>query len=96
MANAVMLTTIDNPFDPFTEWDEWFSYDLKAGHQTCQYLARISDNSDDLPENIQEEIDIEAMKEIIKNDPIGLYVMIEPNMILNQRKRGSNLANSIG
>ena len=22
-----MLSTIDNPFDPFTQWDEWKRYD---------------------------------------------------------------------
>ena len=36
-----MLTTEDNPFDPFSEFDEWFSFDVDKGYNTCAYLARV-------------------------------------------------------
>ena len=29
----VRITTIDNPFNPFTEWDEWFNFDLQKGYR---------------------------------------------------------------
>ena len=44
----VMLTTIDNPYDPFDQFDEWYSYDMDAGYNTCAYLARVSFTSDSL------------------------------------------------
>lgn len=43
-----MLTTFDNPFDPFTQWDEWFAFDLDAGYHTPGLLDRIAHVSDDL------------------------------------------------
>ena len=42
----VMLTTIDNPYDPFEEFDQWYSYDMDAGYNSCAYLARVSFTSD--------------------------------------------------
>jgi hypothetical protein len=48
-----MLTTTDNPFNPFTEYDEWFAYDVSKGYNTCAYLARIVKSSDELSETAQ-------------------------------------------
>ncbi len=31
---AVRLTTVDNPYDPFTQWDEWYAYDEGKGYAT--------------------------------------------------------------
>ena len=37
-----MITTSDNPFNPFTQWDDWYLYDLQKGYCTCERLARIA------------------------------------------------------
>ena len=39
---AVMLSTIDNPFNPFDDFDSWFHYDIEKGYNSCSYLARIA------------------------------------------------------
>ena len=41
MANEVMLTTIDNPYNPFEQFDLWLLCDKDKGYNTCEYLARI-------------------------------------------------------
>lgn len=68
-----MLTTKDNPFDPFTQFDDWFSYDEQHGYHTCAYLARIAKTSNGLSttENYQE---IErAIDEIVQFNLLGNY-----------------------
>lgn len=74
---AVMLTTIDNPFDPFIEWDEWFQWDTHAGYNTCGLLARFVNTSSELSEEDQLK-DIErAIDSIIELNFDGVYKKIE-------------------
>lgn len=32
------ITTTDNPFNVITEFEEWYSYDIKRGYWTCHML----------------------------------------------------------
>lgn len=70
-----MLTTNDNPFDPFTEFRQWFLYDVKAGYNTCGLIARVSPfNIDDLSPGEQDREMERTVNEIIKNyDVLGIY-----------------------
>lgn len=71
-----MLTTTDNPFDPFTQWDEWYAFDESKGYHTCAYLARITRSSDELSQT-DEELAIEtAIDEIVKLNVLGIYKKI--------------------
>lgn len=68
-----MLTTIDNPFNPFKQYDEWYAYDEEKGYHTCSYLARITKSSDELSQ-ADEDLAIEnAIDEIIKENILGIY-----------------------
>ena len=69
----VMITTIDNPFDPFTQWDQWVQFDERKGYYTCSYLAREVTTSDELSE-ADEALAIEtAIDEIIRLNLTGMY-----------------------
>ena len=51
MANETcMLTTFDNPYNPFTHFDQWFMFDTEKGYNTCAYLGRIARTSDEMTE----------------------------------------------
>ncbi len=65
MSKATMLTTKDNPFDPFTQWDDWRRYDEDKGYYTCQLLARIADTTPELSDADQELAALTAMYEVI-------------------------------
>ncbi len=72
-----MLTTIDNPFNPFTNYDEWYAFDVSVGYNTCAYLARIAKSSDEL--SITDEllsID-KAMNEIVELNILGVYIKVK-------------------
>ena len=43
LTDEFMLTTIDNPFDPFKQFTSWFLYDVEKGYNTCSYLERAID-----------------------------------------------------
>ena len=51
----VRITTEDNPFDPFTEWNEWYFYDLSKGYSTCERLDRLAKTSSELSDEINDE-----------------------------------------
>ena len=36
-----LLTTSDNPWDPFTNFDEWNQYDTECGYNTWQRIERL-------------------------------------------------------
>lgn len=69
----VMLTTIDNPYDPFTEFDEWFAYDEGKGYHTCQYLGRIARSTENFLMEDEQKYAEEAIDEIIKYNILGIY-----------------------
>lgn len=68
MANECKLTTFDNPFDPFEQFDSWRMFDIEKGHYTCEYLARIAKISDNMSEKEYDEEIERAIDEIIKYD----------------------------
>ena len=72
-SNNCMLTTIDNPFNPFDDFTSWFLFDSEKGYNSCGKVMRIAKLSDDLTEK-EEDLEIErAIDEIIKYDPLDIY-----------------------
>ena len=55
MSNDVMLTTYDNPFNPFEQFSSWFLFDVEKGYNTCAYLDRIARTSDQLSDTENDE-----------------------------------------
>jgi len=68
-----MLTTVDNPNNPFTHFDEWYAWDEAAGYHTTGYLARIVITSDELSEADQSLAIEEAIDEIVEMNVLGVY-----------------------
>lgn len=67
------LTTIDNPFDPFKQFDSWFLFDVEKGYNSCDYLGRIAKLSDELSDEENETENERAIDEIISNDFRSIY-----------------------
>lgn len=68
-----MLTTTDNPFDPFTQFEDWLSYDEDAGYFSNQYLARVAHYSPEQSDTDQELAIEQAIDEIVKENILGIY-----------------------
>lgn len=70
MEKDSMLTTFDNPFNPFTEFDRWWKEDLLLGHNCCGLLANESNVSDVSSDEVNDKAIIEAMERIVKREPM--------------------------
>ena len=82
MQYSCMLTTIDNPYNPFDvdEFRLWFLYDVRNGYNCCGRLDRIANIDSDM---MQSEIDIEierAIDEIVKYDFTNTYIKVKQEL----------------
>lgn len=71
-----MLSTKDNPYDPHTQWDEWYTFDEAKGYNTCGLLDRFLFSSLELSEADQDAAIEAAMDEIIELNPTGNLVKV--------------------
>jgi hypothetical protein len=72
-----MLTTIDNPFDPWTQFDSWYTWDEAAGYHTSSFLARVIRTSTVLSDSEQDAAYEAAVEEIIRENVSGMWKRVE-------------------
>lgn len=76
MSKRVNITTIDNPFDPFDDFRNWFLYDTEKGYYTSSKLARLANVKEDMS-SIEELAETErAIDRLIEIDPLNIYKKI--------------------
>lgn len=68
-----MLTTRDNPYSPFDQFDLWLQYDIEMGYQTCERLGKIIQLEEGMSDKEKEDAMDRAIDEIIKYDELGIY-----------------------
>lgn len=73
MAKETMLTTVDNPYNPFEDFTQWLLFDNEKGYGTCDYLGRIARTSDQLSQEENDEEIERAIDEIIALDFRNIY-----------------------
>lgn len=74
-----MLSTVDNPWSPFTHFDEWNEWDTRAGYHTLAFLGRIAVTSPDLSPVDESQAIEDAIDEIVTENVLGLYIKMAPN-----------------
>lgn len=67
------LTTFDNPYDPFSQFTDWFLFDEGKGYHTCGYLGRIARTSDAFSDEENSREVERAIDEIVKYDFRNIY-----------------------
>lgn len=73
MPTKSMLTTVDNPHDPFNNYDDWTAWDERQGYHTQAFLSRVAVVSDDLSEADYDAAVEHAIDEIVEENILGLY-----------------------
>ena len=71
-----MITTIDNPYNPFKEFDKWNQYDMAKKYNTLSYLGRVVDYSNCINEEQRRAARESAVEQIIKLDPLQIYCKV--------------------
>lgn len=75
--SVVAITTIDNPYDPFNQFDEWLLYDKSKGYNSCEKLARLARTSKQLSNYRNNQAIEEAIDRIIELDFLGIYKKVK-------------------
>ena len=79
MENSCTLTTFDNPFDPFEQFVSWNLFDMEKGYNTCSYLSRIANLSEDMSQKEENDEIERAIDEIIRYDFMNIYKKVKRN-----------------
>lgn len=82
----VWITTLDNPFNPFTQYDQWFAFDSDKGYNTQSFLARIVKTSDELSEADQQQALIDGVDQIANENVLGIYLKVTPSSFEDRSK----------
>ena len=77
------LTTVDNPYDPFTEYDSWLLYDMEKGYNSSALLDRVANTSPDLTDDEMNEAVEQAIDDIIKYDFMNIYKKVKKTQAQN-------------
>lgn len=79
LSDDLVLTTIDNPYNPKEEYDKWRDWDVHNGYNTEEVFARFAD----IPVDVDMDDDVtiamltkKALIEFIENDMTKLYKLI--------------------
>ena len=73
MEMTYMLTTFDNPYNPFVDFVSWYMFDCEKGHNTSSRLARIANLNSEMTQKEREEEADRAMNLIVSYDEEGIF-----------------------
>lgn len=79
MVKNVALTTIDNPWNPFTQFEDWDAFDRSKGYCTLALIARLAMTSDQLPDKENEREVLRAMDRVMELDFMNIYKKVYDN-----------------
>ena len=75
-----LLTTFDNPINPFTDRDQWLEFDNSHGYHTDQLLAAFNEASSMMEDDEYEYETNLAIDHLLTINPSGMhYKLYEDN-----------------
>lgn len=70
-----MLTTIDNPYNPFTQWEQWYTYDMTSGYNTCGMLGGLVKDNNEFNDGTAQLV----MNDIVRYSPFNHILVTKEN-----------------
>lgn len=76
----LVLTTIDNPYNPKTDYDNWKEWDQDNGYYTEEFIARLIDMEEedfDVDDDMKlNELRDRVIQEILEHDVLNVYALV--------------------
>lgn len=72
----VLITTIDNPWNPFTNFDEWFAFDHERGYCSLERVARLCNFDETMSEIEKEREYSRAIDRLIELDILNVFIKV--------------------
>jgi len=72
----VWVTTLDNPFNPFTNFDEWKQRDEELGYDTCETLDRINGATFELSNELNNIVLESSIDNLMRSLPFVDYIKV--------------------
>ena len=70
------ISTFDNPFNPFEDFDNWFLYDCEKDYYSLTKVARLAKVDDSMTEKEYAKEVERAIERLIEIDPLDIYVKV--------------------
>lgn len=75
--NEVVLTTMDNPFNPKVDYYKWRNWDISNGYNTEELLAKVANIPDEVDDEVTiTKLTLEAMLSILEDDFMNIYKLV--------------------
>ena len=86
METEYMLSTVDNPYNPFDQFNLWLMFDKEKGYDSCERLARFVHLKEEMTQKeIEEEID-RAMNELINLDFTNTFIKVTKETVIKPQQ----------
>ena len=74
--NPCAITTIDNPWNPFTQFLKWWEHDHEYGYNSLEIVAYFAKTSTELEEEDYNDEVSYAIDKVLEINPFGRHIKI--------------------
>ena len=72
----IMITTVDNPYNPYEDWDAWLNWDLLHGYDSWGNVARLMPIWPSICDYDMECLGTDAILRLVSMFPNGPYTIV--------------------
>lgn len=75
LRHDVLVTTVDNPINPFVDFTGWMNLDIAMGYDTCGLVNQMFMGYDNMSDEDQAIEYARMIRDLFTNDPLGVYTL---------------------
>nr|DAQ77779.1 MAG TPA: hypothetical protein [Caudoviricetes sp.] len=75
LRHDVLVTTVDNPINPFVDFEGWMNLDIAMGYDTCSLVNQMFMGYDNMSDEDQAIEYARMIRDLFAHDPLGVYTL---------------------